>query len=98
MVITILEAPVAADRVADLEHAYRLATTSALPAAIVETFLTRDAGDPGRYRIVTVWRSRAALEAMRASGETPKGVQMFQDVGSAPELSILDVVDHGRHA
>lgn len=93
MVITILEAEIAPDRVPDLERAYDEGTRE-LPTGIRETFLVRDATDPGRHRIVTVWESQAALQAMRASGVTPKGVQIFQAAGGKPELSILSVVLH----
>jgi heme-degrading monooxygenase HmoA len=93
MVITILEANVAPERFDDLERAYREGTAQ-LPPDIVETFLVRDARGHAQYRIVTVWASRAALEAMRASGVTPKGVQIFQAAGATPELSVLEVVVH----
>lgn len=93
MVITVLEAEIAPDRVADLEREYREGTTQ-LPPEIKETFLVRDTGDPSRYRIVTVWESQAALQAMRASVDTPKGVQIFRAAGGEPELRILDVIQH----
>jgi heme-degrading monooxygenase HmoA len=97
MVMSVLEARIAADRTGDLERAYREAT-SRIPREIIETFLVRDTQDPLRYRIVTLWESRAALEAMRASGETPKGVQIFQAAGATPKLSVYEVVvqQHGR--
>jgi quinol monooxygenase YgiN len=95
MVMTVLEARVAPDRVAGLELAYREAI-AALPPGIVETFLARDTRDPSVFRITTVWVDRAALDAMRASGATTKGVQIFQDAGAAPDLTILDVVVHRR--
>lgn len=96
MVVTVLTAEVAADRVADLEQAYREGTGE-LPPDIVETFLVRDASRAEHFRIMTVWRSREALEAMRASGVTPKGVQIFQAAGATPELSVLEVAVHRDH-
>ena len=90
MVMTILEAEVAPDRVEELERLYREAT-AVLPAGIVETFLVRSSRTPDVFRIITVWADRAALAAMRASGETPKGVQIFQSVGAGPELTVFDV-------
>jgi len=77
--------------VAELEQAYRQAV-EAVPPGIIETLLVRDAQNPSLFRIVTVWLSRAALDAMRASGVKPKGIQMFEAVGAAPKLTILDVV------
>jgi quinol monooxygenase YgiN len=93
VVITVLEAEIELRRVPDLDRAYREGTTQ-LPAEIRETFLVRDARDSSRYRIITVWESQAALQAMRASGVTPKGIQIFEAAGGKPELSILDVVVH----
>jgi quinol monooxygenase YgiN len=95
MVITVLKDDVDAHRIEDLESAYRQAVRE-LPSGIAETFLVRDARQPSTFKIVTVWTSRAALDAMRASGLTPKGVQIFQSVGAATELSILDVLEHGH--
>ena len=93
VVITVLEAAIDLDRADDLEDEYRAATAE-LPPEIRETFLVRDARDPTSYRIITVWESFAALQAMRASGVAPKGIQIFQAVGGKPELSILEVVAH----
>jgi quinol monooxygenase YgiN len=91
MVMTVLEARVAPERVAELERVYA-ETAAVLPPGIVETSLVRNSRDPSVFRIVTTWSSRAALEEMRASGETPKGIQIFQSVGAAPDVSVFDVV------
>jgi hypothetical protein len=91
MVMTVLEAHVAADRVADLERAYREGASTLTPD-LVETYLVRDTKDTTLFRIMTVWVSREALDTMRASGEKPKGVQIFEAAGATPALSILDVV------
>ncbi|HEY2955877.1 MAG TPA: DNA-formamidopyrimidine glycosylase family protein [Candidatus Eisenbacteria bacterium] len=91
MVMTILEARVAPERVGDLERAYREAVLE-FPPGLVETFLARDTGDPAVFRIMTVWASRDALEKMRASGVKPKGVQIFEAAGATPTLSIFEVV------
>ena len=44
-------------------------------------------------RLMTVFRTREELQAMRASGETPRGVVIFNEAGASPELSIFDIVD-----
>ena len=59
-----------------------------------------EAGAPGTYLYYGRTPDGAkgngrGLDAMRASGETPKGVQIFQSVGAGPELSVFDVVTHG---
>ena len=96
MVITVLEASVAADRASDLERVYR-ERTAQVPSDIIETFLVRDTGDARVFRIITVWVSREALESMRSSGVKPTGVQIFEAVGATPTLSIFDVVVHRKH-
>ncbi|HUF70119.1 MAG TPA: antibiotic biosynthesis monooxygenase [Longimicrobiales bacterium] len=93
MVMTVLEAQVAADRADDLEAEFREVQ---VPPEILHTYLVRDARESTRYRIVTVWESQEALQAMRASGEKPKGVEMFEAVGAAAELSIFDIIAHHR--
>jgi heme-degrading monooxygenase HmoA len=93
MVITVLRATVAAERVRDLERAYREGTAELTPG-IRQTFLVRDTTEPDTFLIVTNWVSREALDQMRASGVTPRGVQIFQAAGGTPELSVLDVIAH----
>lgn len=91
MVVTMVEARVPADRERDLIGAYEEATEEALPAEIAETFLLR-ASDGDTWRIATVWRSREALDAYRASVETPQAITMFRAAGAEPTLAIFDVV------
>ena len=91
MMVTVLEAHVARDRIGDLESAWRDGSR-ALPPGLVESFLVRDAGDDTVFRIITVWSSREALAKMRASVDKPKGGQFFEAAGATLQLSILDVV------
>jgi quinol monooxygenase YgiN len=95
MVLTVLEAHVARDRVDDLESAWREGSRT-LPPGLVESFLVRDSSDDTLFRIITLWSSRKALEQMRASVDKPKGVQFFEAAGVTPQLSILDVVAHEK--
>jgi quinol monooxygenase YgiN len=96
MVMTILEARVDAHRATEVEPVFRKGTAE-LPPEIVSTWLIRDSKDPELYRLCTVWRDRASLMAMRASGEKPKGVQMFEQVGATASLTIADVVVTRSH-
>ncbi|HEX6384063.1 MAG TPA: hypothetical protein VF177_05280 [Anaerolineae bacterium] len=93
MVMTILEAHVASEKWAVLEQAYKAGTVS-LPSVIVQTFLVQNSADPTMWRIITQWRSRAALEEYRLSVETPGGVLMFREAGAEPTLSIFDIRVH----
>jgi quinol monooxygenase YgiN len=91
MLVTVLEAHVPAEREDDLLEAFAAAGRSARPAGLVRSALLRDARDPARWRIETVWTSRAALDEMRSAG-TPAGVLMFRAAGAEPELSVFDAV------
>jgi quinol monooxygenase YgiN len=73
MVITILEARVAEDHSSALLDAYRKGTAQ-LPPQMVQTFMVQDVSDKETWKIISVWKSREALEEMRNSGETPGGV------------------------
>ena len=97
MVITILEARVPPEKEGVLEQEYRQ-RTGQLEAGILQTFLLRDARDSALWQIATVWRSRAALDEMRNSGETPVGVLIFREAGAEPALSVLNVVAHASAA
>ena len=90
MVVTVLEANVAPGQEAALQAAYA-AAPSELPEGLIRSELLRDARDPMRWRIQTLWRSREALDAMRRAG-TPAGVLMFRAAGAEPTLSIFEVV------
>ena len=93
MVITVLEAQVAAEKTSALEMTYKQAIEH-LDVGIVQTFLARSSQESSLWQIVTHWESRAALEAMRQTGETPRGVLIFRAVDATPRLSIFEVVAH----
>ena len=91
MVITILEARVAPDMVPALAVAYENGL-SHLPPQMMQTFLMNSTTDKSIWRILSVWKSREALEEMRRSRETPEGILMFRAAGvEEPQLSIFDV-------
>lgn len=90
MVITILEAHVAAENRHVLEDDFKKRIAK-LPHQMIQTFLLQSAADQTLWRIISIWKSREALDEMRNSGETPEGVVMFRNVGAEPELSIFNV-------
>ncbi len=90
MVITILEAHVGAENWSVFQDDYKNRTVQ-LPPQMLQTFLLQDIADQTLWRIISVWKSREALDEMRNSGETPTGVLMFRNVGVEPKLSIFNV-------
>ena len=90
-VITMLEARVAPERVADLQAAYAEAAGGPFPPGLVRSTLLRHANDPTTWRIETIWESHDALAAMRATGK-PRGIQIFEAAGATPSLSIFETI------
>ncbi len=57
----------------------------------MQSFLIQNAKDEELWRILTVWQSQEALDAMRSSGETPRGVLIFRSAHAEPTLSIFKI-------
>lgn len=93
MVMTILEANVPSDKWVALQDAYKSGLQN-LDPGLTQTFLVHNTADSTLWRIVTIWESREALNAMRESKQTPRGVLMFRAAGAEPVLSVFDVVAH----
>lgn len=90
-VMTILEARVSNENWAALEQAYQQAAQHH-DAGLVQSFLTHNSKDSDLWRILTVWQSQEALDAMRNSGETPRGVLIFREAKAEPVLSVFKIV------
>lgn len=88
MFVTIVEAEVEAERENDLLAAWSARTTT-LPEGLIESSLLR--GEHGAWRIVTVWESKDAVLAMRASGQPPAALEMFEEAGARPFASMWTV-------
>lgn len=91
MVITILEASVDPQYWQKLESVFSNEVKT-LDPGIVQTYLVHNKREENLWRIITIWESQAALDAMRLSGETPRGVVMFHLVDAQPQLTIFDVI------
>ena len=89
MFVTMVEAPVAAERESDLRAAWAAETGSGdRPAGLLESSLLRS--EAGTWRIVTVWESRDAVMAMRSAGR-PAAVVMLEQAGGDPAVSFWTV-------
>ena len=91
MVLTSLEARVEPEREAELLEAYEEAGRGPIDEGLERSYLARGRDDPHAWRILTFWQSREALKKMRESGQTPRGVLIFQAAGATPQLSVFDV-------
>lgn len=93
MVMTILEARVTMENWPALEEAYRQAIQHR-EAGLAETFLIQSKKERDLWRIVTIWTSQEALDAMRNSGAVPRGVLIFRSAQAEPALSVFDIAQH----
>ena len=96
MAMTVLEAHVAQPNWLKLSQAYAEKTKN-LPPGLIQTFLVQSRTDNTLWRIISVWESRAALEDMRRTTETPGGVLIFRAAGAEPKLSVYSVNQQARH-
>ena len=88
-VLTEVRATVGPDRVDDLVAGFRQLLRSSTPDGLLRTELLR--GPEGQWRIQTLWRDKAALDAMRAASEPPAAPSLFRSVGADPSLTVLEV-------
>jgi quinol monooxygenase YgiN len=94
-VMTILEAHVAPEKAAALEHAYAEMTGSAelRGSEPVQSFLIHSTSDATLWRILSVWSSREALDKMRSTTAVPAGVLMYRAAGAEPALTVFQVAN-----
>jgi len=92
-ILTEVSATVDATREMELVTGYREITAGGVPDGLVRSELLR--GQDRQWRIQTLWRDRAALEAMRARPEPPAALRLFRMVGAEPSLQVYEVQD--RH-
>lgn len=95
-VVTHVTGVVQPDGAHQIAEAYRAAVAEGLGPAIEETFLL--GADGGRVTIVTVWRRRADLEAMLASGDEPLARRLIREAGGTPGVTVYRIVERAVNA
>ena len=95
MLITQLEGRVSSEHWDTMKHRFNDAAQP-LPPAILYSYLIQDQNDKEVWRVLSIWRSRQALQEYRASVDTPEGILMFRAAGTEPTLSISEVMVHAR--
>jgi hypothetical protein len=89
-VLTVVSATVSEDAHEPLVAGFQKLIQGGFPDGLLRTELLQR--PYGRWCIQTLWRDRAALDAMRAGSEPPAAPTLFRSVGSEPTLEIWDVV------
>ncbi len=93
MFISILEAQVAPEKRAALEEAFK-GIVGHMPPGMEQIFLTNSTTEPTLWRMMAMWTSREAAEAIRFGPQTPGGILMFRGVGAEPTWNLFEVVGH----
>ncbi|MEY9849574.1 antibiotic biosynthesis monooxygenase [Streptacidiphilus sp. MAP5-3] len=89
-VLAEVNAKVAAEHEDRLIAAYRRVLARPLPDGLIQTELLR--GPDGSWRVQTLWRDRAAMDAERASSEGTAAPRLFHEIDAAPEFAVFEVV------
>ena len=87
IVVTMVEGEVDPARVPDLLGAFPAESADDLPEFILGTMLVRGS-DSDVWRVVTLWRSMADLEAYVQSVETPGAKAAFRAAGVEPSVTV----------
>jgi heme-degrading monooxygenase HmoA len=88
-VITTVRARIASERVAEVTGPFSEAVRRGMPERR-QTMLLRGEGDA--WQIITVWDSRADLDAYLASVEEPFARRLLRLAGGTPEVEVFEVV------
>ena len=90
-ILTVVSARVDPTREADLTAAYQAVLGEERPDGLLGSALLRAADN--LWQIASLWRDRAALDAMRAAPEPPAAPRVFRNAGAEPLLTVFEVVD-----
>lgn len=88
-VLTEVSATVDEEREAELVRRFQEMTARGAPVGLLRTELLH--GPDGQWRIQTLWRDRASLDAMRGGSEPPAAPQLFKEVGAEAALQVYEV-------
>src|SRR5919198_247788 len=93
-ILTIVTADVDQGQAQEVIAAYEMLLAGGLPDGLLETQLLGDG--QGRWAIHSLWRDRAALDAMRAAPEPPAAPTLFRRFSAEPALAIMAVLVASR--
>lgn len=89
-ILTIVSADVDQGRAHELTSEFESLLAGGLPDGLLETRLLGDG--QGHWSIHSLWRDRAALDAMRASPEPPAAPALFRRFAGQPTLVVMEVL------
>lgn len=91
IIVTVIEGRVKQENWGALKEAFHTAGGGKLPPQMIRTYLTQNQLDPELWRLETLWRSREALEEIRARQQTPAGILLFRKAGAETTHSVWEI-------
>jgi hypothetical protein len=88
-VVSMVSARIPPERAAEVTAGFGTAVRAGMPERR-QTILLR--GDNDVWRIVTVWRDRADLDAYLASVDEPFARRLLREAGGVPEVDVFELV------
>ncbi|WP_354643251.1 antibiotic biosynthesis monooxygenase [Kitasatospora camelliae] len=80
---------VAAEREEAFVDSYRTLVAGPLPDGLIRTELLR--GAAGSWRIQSLWRDLAALQAVRSDPKMAAAPRLFREAGAEPQLTVFEL-------
>ena len=93
-VLTMVTAEVDEARAEDLVAAFEALLAGGMPDGLLETRLLGDG--QGHWAVHSLWRDRAALDAMRAAPDPPAAPALFRRFSAEPTLTVMTVLHDSR--
>lgn len=94
MILITMEAQVAPELEPRLIRAFNHAMNNHQPG-VVQSLLTRDAQEPTIWRVLTIWESQEALEALYQSGAIMPSAHVFHLVELEPVGASSEIIATG---
>jgi hypothetical protein len=91
LILTVVSAIVDPAREGELTAAYQAVLEEERPDGLLASALLR--GESNQWQIATLWRDRAALDAMRSGAQPPAAPRVFRCVGAEPTLAVFEVAN-----
>jgi quinol monooxygenase YgiN len=88
-IMTAVTATVDPHHESELVDGFRELTAGPMPDGLIRTELLR--GPHGTWTVQSVWRDRAALEAVRTSPEPPAAMELFRRIGADHSHQVFSV-------
>lgn len=84
MFVTILTGHVAQENWNPLTNLYEKTVSKNPPLGLLKSFLVQSEDDPPRWKIVSVWETKAAFERYASTNRTDPYVELMCDSGTVP--------------